>query len=529
MRNIFLASLVVISLFTGCSSRQEQNPPNILFIMSDDHAWQAVGAYGHDIAKLAPTPNIDRLADEGIIFTNSFVTNSLCGPSRAAIITGKFGHINGFRNNGDSFDGSQQTFPKILREAGYQTAVIGKWHLKSQPQGFDYWRILPGQGMYYNPDFISGSDTSRFEGYVTDLITDFAIEWLEKDRDKSKPFMLMYQHKAPHRDWLPAGQYLDLYHDVTFPEPATLFDDHSGMGTAAREAEMLISEHMGLSMDNKIVPETVDSLGFKPFMNWYAGSYYANLNRMNQLQRSRWDSVYGKVNDDFVKRLPVGDDLTRWKYQRYLQDYLACIKSVDDNIGRILRYLDEKGLAENTIVVYTSDQGFYLGEHGWFDKRFMYEESFRTPLVIRYPRMIKAGSVSSNLVQNIDHAPTFLELAGIEIPGDLQGMSMVPLFKGAGQGWRESLYYHYYEFPGIHMAKRHYGIRTSGYKLIHFYNDIDEWEMYDLEKDPMELNNIFNDDSYITVRKDLLHQLDSLMLYYREAPLEEWDDYVHGK
>lgn len=531
MRNsLVTGTIVLLLLFTGCSAPStKQEQPNIIFIMSDDHAWQAVSAYGHDIGKLAPTPNIDRLADEGMIFTNSFVTNSLCGPSRAAIITGKFGHLNGFRNNGDSFDGDQQTFPKLLRQAGYQTAVVGKWHLKSKPQGFDFWRVLPGQGMYYNPDFVDGDDTVRYEGYVTDLITDFALEWLGERRDKSKPFMLMYQHKAPHRDWLPEEKYLDLYHNTVFPEPPTLLDDHSGMGTAAREAEMLISEHMGLSMDNKIEPETVDSLGYKPFMNWYAGSYYANLDRMSYSQRASWDSTYTRVNEEFIKSTPVGDELTRWKYQRYLQDYLACIKSVDDNIGRMLDWLDENGLTENTIVIYTSDQGFYLGEHGWFDKRFMYEESFRTPLLIRYPAMIRAGSVSDRMVQNIDHASTFMELAGIEIPGDLQGISMVPLFEGNEKGWRESLYYHYYEFPGIHMVKRHYGIRTSRYKLIHFYNDIDEWELYDLGNDPMELNNVINDRSYTPVKVDLMKQLDSLMVYYREPPYEEWDDRVSGQ
>jgi arylsulfatase A-like enzyme len=528
MKEVILSIAVfLLVLISGCTNKKSKDDrPNIVFIMSDDHAWQAISAYGHDIGRLAPTPNIDRLADEGMIFTSSFVTNSLCGPSRAAIITGKFGHLNGFRNNGDNFNGDQQTFPKLLHDAGYQTAVVGKWHLKSLPQGFDFWRILPGQGMYYNPDFVEGDDTVRYQGYVTDLITDFALDWLENGRNKSRPFLLMYQHKAPHREWLPDEKYLDLYHDIAFPEPATLFDDHSGMGTAARDAEMLISKHMSLTSDNKIDPELADSLGFKPFLNWYTNAYYGNLERMTPEQRTAWDNVYDKVITDFRNHTPSGDDLTHWKFQRYMQDYLACIRSVDDNVGRMLDYLDKNGLADNTIVVYTSDQGFYLGEHGWFDKRFMYEESFRTPLIIRYPKMIKPGLVSEKLVQNIDYAPTFLELAGISIPSDLQGRSLAPIFRGDTIPWRDALYYHYYEFPGIHMVKRHYGIRTDRYKLIHFYNDIDEWELYDLQKDPMELRNVIDDPVYNNVRENLLLRLDSIMVHYREKPYSEWDDRI---
>ncbi|MCD6347191.1 MAG: sulfatase, partial [Bacteroidales bacterium] len=450
--NSIIALFLLILFAWGCADSDDNQQPNILFIMSDDHAFQAISAYDKPIGKLALTPQIDRIANQGMIFQNMYVANSLCGPSRACIITGKFSHINGFKNNGNKFNPDQASFPKILHANGYQTAVVGKWHLKSQPQGFDFWEVLPGQGHYYNPNFLLPDDTVQIQGYVTNIITDLAIEWLENGRDKSKPFLLMCQHKAPHREWLPEGKYLDYYHKTEFPEPDNLFDDHKGMGTAAQEAEMLISKHMALSSDNKILPEVVAEKGFKPFMQWYDNAYYNNLNRMNPEQRARWEEVYAPITEEFKNSTLQGDELTSWKYQRFLQDYLACIKSVDDNVGRLLDYLEENGLDENTIVVYTSDQGFYLGEHGWFDKRFMYEESFRTPLLVKYPPTIKAGSSSTMLAQNVDFAPTLLEMAGIEIPTDMQGMSLLPLFEGEGKSdnWRTALYYHYYEFPSIH-------------------------------------------------------------------------------
>ncbi len=525
MKNTLIIAFIIL-VIAGCAEPGKQvTPPNIIFIMSDDHAYQAIGAYGHPISKLAPTPNIDRIAQEGMMFHNMFVANSICGPSRATIITGKFSHKNGFRNNGDLFDANQPTLPKYLQEAGYQTAVVGKWHLKSTPQGFDYWCVLPGQGRYYNPDFLTENDTIQIEGYVTDIITDLAIEWLDQKRDQSKPFLLLYQHKAPHREWLPPEEYLDYYHNVTFPEPPNLFDTHENMGTAARDAEMLISEHMALSMDNKIQPEILEEKEFKPFLNWYHSNYYENLDRMNSSQRESWENIYGPINEAFRENTPEEDELTRWKYQRYLQDYLGCIKSVDDNVGRILDYLRENGLEENTIVVYTSDQGFYLGEHGWFDKRFMYEESFQTPLLVKYPVIIPAGTTTDKFAQNIDFAPTFLELANVEIPKDMQGVSLVPVLKGEEpEEWRTSLYYHYYEFPSIHMAKRHYGIRTERYKLIHFYNDIDEWELYDLRNDPSEMHNLIDHPDYQEIKNDLHRQLDSLMMLYDEPPIEAWRD-----
>ncbi len=525
MKNIKVSILFVVLVLASISCSRQKAPiqPNILFIMSDDHAWQAVSAYDHPIGRLAPTPQIDRIAHEGMIFHNMYVANSICGPSRACIITGKFSHVNGFKNNGNQFDGNQWNFAKELKKNGYQTAVVGKWHLKSDPQGFDYWQILPGQGHYYNPDFLTADGPTQVEGYVTDIITDLALSWLDTI-NPDNPFMLMYLHKAPHREWLPAPEYLDLYHSVAFPEPINLFDNYENMGQAARDAEMLISKHMAITSDNKIHPDIAVEKGFEPFLNWYHNAYHNNLDRMNPEQRERWESVYGKINQEFKDADLSGDELTKWKFQRYMQDYLACIKSVDDNVGRVLDYLDKKGLTDNTIVVYTSDQGFYLGEHGWFDKRFMYEESFRTPMLVRFPERIKAGTSTRLLAQNVDFASTFLDLAGIPIPEEVQGISLVPIFDGDGQtqDWRTSLYYHYYEFPSIHMAKRHVGVRTDRYKLIHFYNDIDEWELYDLENDPYEMKNLYGHPDYEEVQKRMKIELDSLQILYKEDPVEDW-------
>ncbi|PXY01224.1 sulfatase [Marinifilum breve] len=510
---------ILIAFFAiGCkqksTSKISYERPNIIFIMSDDHAYQAIGAYG---SKMNETPNIDRLANEGMRFDKAFVTNSICSPSRAVVLTGKHSHLNGVRDNINVFDSTQQTYPKLLQKAGYETAVIGKWHLKSQPTGFDYWKVLPDQGHYYNPDFRTPEGIVQEQGYVTDIITDMALEWLDVKRDKAKPFMMMYHHKAPHREWLPAMEHLTDFKADLIAEPESLFDDYKGRGRAAKEAEMKISDHMGLSNDNKMDPKIVKSLGFEQFMGWYEGAYRNNLARMTEKEKAAWNKVYGPINRDFEKNTPRGKDLIRWKYQRYMQDYLACIKSVDENIGRVLDYLEERGLAENTIVVYTSDQGFYLGEHGWFDKRFMYEESFRTPLLVRWPRMIKSGTVNSDLVQNLDFAETFLDAAGVEIPKDMQGKSMLPLFEGNNQNWRDAVYYHYWEYPGIHAVKRHYGLRTKTHKLIHFYYDIDEWELYDLEKDPNEMMNLIDDPSYELVKQDLIKKLENLRKQYHDT------------
>lgn len=514
----FIVSIIAV-IAIGCKNDQPyvadtDNPPNIIFIMTDDHAYQAISAYG---SELIETPNIDKLAEQGIRFDQAHVTNSICSPSRAVILTGKFSHLNGVKDNIDIFDSTQVTYPKLLQQNGYETAVFGKWHLKSEPTGFDYWKVLPDQGHYYNPDFRTPDGVVRIEGYVTDLITDMAIHYLDSLRDKNKPFMLMYQHKAPHREWWPAQRHLQAFKDEKIPEPATLFDDYSNRGRAAKEAEMRISQHMGLTNDNKIHPDITNELGFTDFMRWYAPVHINQINRLTAEQKADWETVYGPIQQDFKENTPTGDSLTSWKYQRYMQDYLASILSVDDNIGRLMKYLEENGMAENTLVIYTSDQGFYLGEHGWFDKRFMYEESFRTPLIVRWPAQIKPGIVNADLVQNVDFGPTMLHATGTAIPEDMQGESLIPLFRGNNKNWRDALYYHYFEYPGIHMVKRHYGVKTKRYKLIHFYNDIDEWELYDLEKDPEEMNNVYDDPEYVDIRQELHERLAELKEYYKDG------------
>lgn len=480
--------------------------PNILFIMSDDHAWQAVSAYGGPLKDYAPTPNIDRLAKNGIRFDRCLVTNSISGPSRAVILTGKYSHLNGFLSNeAKEFDGTQQTFPKLLQQAGYTTAIIGKWHLVSNPTGFDHWEVLPGQGNYYNPDFLNPEGRHREEGYVTEIITEKTIKWLSEVKESGKPFMLMMHHKAPHREWQPGPSELNLYKDVTFPEPPTLFDDYSGRGRAAMEQDMTISETMRLQEDLKLYKDPVKGKN-------------AGLNRMNPVQAAAWDSVYNPIIRSFYSNPPEGDDLIRFKYQRYMQDYLACIAAVDKSVGKVLDYLRETGLDRNTIVIYTSDQGFYLGEHGWFDKRFMYEESYRTPLLISWPGVTKPGSVNKNIVSNLDFAETFLDLAGVQIPSGMQGESMLPLIRGENvPGWRTEHYYHYYEYPAVHSVKRHYGISTERYKLIHFYYDIDEWELYDLQKDPLELKNVYDNLEYSSVKADLHVRLEKLREKYGDS------------
>lgn len=482
--------------------------------MSDDHAQRAISAYD---PQLIQTPNIDRIAREGILFQNSFVANSICAPSRATMLTGKFSHMNGKKDNQDVFDGNQVTFPKLLQASGYQTGLIGKWHLKSAPQGFDDWKVLIDQGDYYQPKFVTAQDTFRKEGYVTDIITDYALEYLD-NRDKAKPFCLLYHHKAPHRNWMPKLPDLDFLADEEVPMPSSLFDEY-GDRQAAEEAEMRIAD-MYFSMDLKLDPEyyTEESTkggntNFNAEREWQRA-----YNLMTPEQKQVWDAHYDSLNQAFKEANLSGAELTKWKYQRYMKDYLRCIKAVDDNVGRLLDYLDANGLAEHTIVVYTSDQGFYLGEHGWFDKRFMYEESFRTPLVMRYPAQIEAGSTASQLVQNIDYAPTFLDFAGVEIPEAIQGESFREIVTNPQNvDGREALYYHYYEYPGgWHKVKRHYGVRTDRYKLIHFYNDIDQWELYDLESDPKEMNNLYDDSEYSSVQQELHEKLEDLRQKYQD-------------
>jgi arylsulfatase A-like enzyme len=515
--------------FISCESEKpkEETRPNIIFIMSDDHAVDAISSYGNSINQ---TPNIDRLAEEGVIFNSSFVTNSICAPSRAVMLTGKYSHLNGHVDNLRAFDGSQQTFPKLMQENNYQTALVGKWHLISEPTGFDYWNILPGQGNYYNPDFIEMGTQKKVDGYVTNLITDYSINWME-NRDTTKPFCLLVHHKAPHRVWMPGPEHLNDFDSVEMPLPDKFFDDYKNRGTAAKTQKMSIWKDMYLGYDLKLSKdknstEIMDDLG-----SWA-------VDRLNPEQRKNWDKAYAERNKAYHQNPPQGKDLAIWKYNRYMQDYLGTIQSVDESVGDILDYLDKNGLAENTIIVYTSDQGFYLGEHGWFDKRFMYEQSLRMPLLIRYPKEIKKA-VSEDMVMNIDFAPTFLDYAGIEIPKDIQGESMRDILAGKEDpNWREEVYYHYYEYPeGGHDVKRHYGIRTDRYKLIHFYYDIDEWELFDLEEDPNEMNNLFEHPEYQEVVKDMKQRLENIRVKYGDnnqddflprEPIEEVENLATG-
>jgi len=469
--------------------------------MSDDHAEQAIGCYGHGLNE---TPNIDRIADAGVIFTNSFVANSICAPSRAVLLTGKFSHINGQTNNSKRFDGTQQTFPKLLQSAGYQTALVGKWHLKSDPTGFDFWSIHYDQGDYYNPDFNEMGEKKRYEGYSPDIVCLNGLKWLDQ-RDKTKPFALLLHFKAPHRNWMPDTSKFNMYENYNFPIPETFWDNYSNKGSAARDQKMSIQNDMDLAWDLKLRGQGVAKRN---------SGFQSKLDRMNPEQRNVWDGFYDKIKEKYVKDSLSGKNLAIWKYQRYIKDYLKVVSSVDDNVGLVLAYLEEMGLDENTIVIYTSDQGFYLGEHGWFDKRFMYEESLRTPLLMCYPKKIEAGGEIHSMVQNIDYAPTFLDYAGIEVPSDMQGESLRPLLEGTKDKVRDAILYQYFEYPGAHNVKRHYGIRTERYKLIHFYYDIDEWELYDLENDPNEMKNLIKNEESRNVIDSLKTKLNRLQAYY---------------
>lgn len=447
-------------------------PPNIVFIMTDDHAAHALSVYG---SKLIQTPHMDRLAQEGIKFENCFVTNSICTPSRAVMLTGKYSHLNGVPVF-NHLDNSQPLLSKYLQQAGYHTGVIGKWHLggnnpqrpdDGKPAGFDYWNILPGQGAYFDPVMIEMGERKKLKGYTTDLITDLSINFV-KQRPANKPFFLMYHHKAPHRNWQPAEKYRKQFENIELPLPATFDDDYQGKADASRQATMHIDEDL-----------TESDLKMKP---------PAGLS---------------------------GYELKKWKYQRYMRDYLACVQSVDDNIGRFLAYLDQSGLAQNTIVIYTSDQGFFLGEHNFFDKRFMYEESLRAPLLVRWPAQIKPGSVSSGIVLNLDFAPTLLDAAGAKIPADMQGRSFLPLLRGKQpKDWRTSMYYRYYH-PAHHNVAAHYGVRTTRYKLIYF-NKLNQWELYDLQKDPREMKNVYSAPSYAKIVEQLKKELTRLKKEFKD-------------
>ncbi len=472
----------------AAASAAAPRAPNIVFIFSDDHAYQAISAYGEG-RRLLETPHLDRLAKSGMRFDRALVPNSICGPSRAVVLTGKYNHLNGFVNNSNSrFDGSQVTFPKILRQAGYQTAVIGKWHLVSDPTGFDFWHILPGQGLYYNPPMIRMGEQVKMEGYTTDIITDLSLDWL-RQRDKSRPFLLMSQHKAPHREWAPALRHLGADADRVYPEPDTLFDDYANRGIAVRDQDMSL-EKTFTDRDAK----------FEPPPN------------LTPEQRKAWDAYYEPRNARFRAANLQGKDLVRWRYQRYMHDYTGTVRAVDESVGRLLDYLEKEGLAENTIVVYSSDQGFFLGEHGWFDKRWIFEESLRTPLLVRWPGVSRPGGVSKDLVSTLDFAQTFLDAAGLPAPAEMQGRSLRPILAGNRPAdWRTAFYYQYFEWPAPHRVRPHYGVVTDRYKLVHFFGTADDyWELYDTEKDPRELRNVLADPAYAAARKQLEGQLAQL-------------------
>lgn len=524
--------LLLSSLFFG-SLHAQQAKPNIIFILSDDHAYQAIGAYGNALAK---TPNIDRLAKEGAMFNNFRVTNSICGPSRANLLTGKYSHLNGYKENEERFDVSQPLFSRSMKQADYETAWIGKWHLGSQPaDAFDYWKILPGQGYYYNPDFINQqNDTARMDGYVTDIITELSTAWLDQ-RNPDKPFFLVVGEKATHREWFPDLQDLGAYDHVDFPLPETFYDDYKGRAAAANQ-DMTIAETMKLYEDLKVhveyFPKDYEARKAKVKQQRYGDHeltaaqeqelersiLHGMFHRLNAGQKAVFKAYYDKVSKEFDDKNLKGDALTEWKFQRYMKDYLATANSLDRNIGRILDYLDEKGLAENTIVVYGSDQGFFLGEHGWFDKRFIYNESLKTPFFIRYPAVVKAGTVFDQQLLNIDWAPTLLEIAGLPVADDIQGKSFLPILKASDQSLqtREATYYHYYEFPEPHHVYPHFGITTDRYKLVRFYEAEDYWELYDLANDPNEVNNLYEDTNYKSLVEELKDSLAALIKEYKD-------------
>jgi arylsulfatase A-like enzyme len=498
--------LIFLSIVLFSCKKETISSPNILFIMADDHAVRALSAYD---GRLNQTPNIDRIAKDGVIFRNSFVTNSICAPSRAVMLTGKFSHINGHISNSTVFDSTQMTFPKLLQEAGYQTALVGKWHLRSQPMGFDYWAPLVTGTRYYNPVFNENGEQRQIEGYTTKIVTDLALDWLDQ-RDQDKPFCLLLHHVAPHRTWQPDTSYLPVFLQKEYPVPENFFDDFEGREAAAVQKLSIRASDMDLPYDLKL--EHPDIEGRFP--------RYSHTRFMNEQQKEAWKRYYDPVVDSFLKNRPEGQELDLYKYQRYMQDYLACIQSVDDQVGRVLDYLEANGLDQNTLVVYTSDQGFYTGEHGWFDKRFMYEPSLRTPLLMRLPEGYERKGEVREMVQNIDYAPTFLELAGSDIPETIQGKSLLPFLKkdnGVGEEWRDAIYYHYYEYPDEHAVRRHYGIRTDRYKLIHFYYDIDVWELYDLQEDPQEMSNLYGKTEFGGLVEELKERLEALQEEYGDT------------
>src|SRR5687767_4050904 len=495
--SVSMAALVAVA----CSNpTPEPNPtpvagrPNVVFILSDDHAAHAISAYQAVLKygiKLPATPNLDRLASDGMLFVNSFVTNSICGPARATVLTGQYGHLNGVMTNSEPLHPTTVTFPKLLQNAGYETALFGKWHLRTRPEGFDRYEILAGQGPYYNPMLYSATDSVRHTGYTLDVFTTRAIRWMSERPASAKPFMMMLTFNAPHRWWDPGPNELSLYRDTTFEVPSTFNDDASGRATPARDPEMKIALDL-IPRDLKLDPP----------------------NNLTPAQLAAWNAAYEKENAKLRTSGLKGDALARWKYQRFIADYMRVIAALDAQVGRVLKGLDDAGLAKNTVVVYSSDQGFFLGDHGWFDKRWMYEESLRTPLIVRWPGVVKPGSRNTDLVMNLDLAETFLDIAQASVPASMQGRSIVPLLRGTTPSdWRDAIYYQYFEYPGWHAVRRQYGVRTKRHKLIHYY-EVGEWELFDLEKDPEELRSVYPDKSYARVRKDMEEKLAALRRQY---------------
>jgi len=528
MKKITALSLATATAATAVSGLVHAQParPNILYIMADDHSYKMIGCYGYN---LNGTPNLDRIAKSGAWFRNNFVSNSLCGPARAVILTGKFSHMNGFLDNesGHPFDQSQQTFPKLLQKAGYQTAIFGKWHLGSDaPRGFDYYSVLEGMnnlGFYYNPDYLEPDGLkSKVPGYEPNLTVDKTLDWLQHRRDKSKPFMVMCHFKAPHRNWMPAAGKLGMFEDKTFPLPDNFYDNYEGR-LAAQMQLMEIGRNMHIYTDLKM-------FGYAGKPGEPSGALGAEWARMTDAQKDPLLKFYAGIEKKLRDAKLTGRALTEWKYQRFMRDYCTVVSSIDDNVGRLIDYLQQNGLWENTIVIYTSDQGAYLGEHGWFDKRFIYEESFRSPFLISYPNGLSKNmrGEQTAMIQSIDYGPTILDYAGVAVPADMQGVSLRPLFEGREDKVRDAAYYHFYEYPAYHAVKRHYGARTDRYKIVHFYYDIDRWELYDLQKDPGEMHNVYGDPAYAGVQKQMLRVLRDLQVKYKDTdPVN--DHYIPSK
>lgn len=547
--------LAALALTHAKMMAQEGAHPNILYIMCDDHAMQAISAYGSPISKLAPTPNIDRLAQEGMRFDNCFVENSLSTPSRACLMTGLYSHQNGQRQLAEGIDTTKTFFPELMQKAGYQTAIVGKWHMMCRPKGFDYYHIFDNQGKYYNPTFCSTGNYGKYKqemGYATSLITEHAIDFLNH-RDRNKPFCLMVHHKAPHRNWMPDSKNIGKYDGVTFPLPTTFWDNYENRGSAASSQKMSVEKDMELVLDFKI-PELMDTANVESMASY--DGLMGELGRLTVAQRRVWDKYYMPRNRRFIEQHLTGKELAEWKYQNYIRDYMAVIASVDESVGQLIDYLKANDLDKNTVIIYTSDQGFYMGEHGWFDKRFMYEESLHTPFIIAYPGHIKKGSVNKDMIQNIDFAPTFLQYAGIEQPKEMEGRPLQPVLEGkTPRDWRKDIYYHYYDYPTYHLVRKHDGVRNERYKLIHFYGkggmraveenkyqgipgtsengclnylhdtnyfnddpDVDYYELYDLQNDPNELQNIYGKPGTEKVTKQLKKRLDA---YRKQLKVDE--------